>query len=133
MSGANVTTERKNVWFIASVCLAALVLAAGICFFVFRGKETTPDTGRARSEQIIKKVGKLYLLPPNETPTVALIEDKESLDKKQKFYQPARNGDYVLVYNKAKMAFLYRESINKLINVAPVTPAENDISMDQHR
>ncbi len=128
MSSADVTTKprRKNIWLIVGGFLAVLMLGAALLFFVFRNNDVSPDTSRARSEQIIKKVGKLYLLPLNETPTVALIEDKESIDKKQRFYQSAKNGDYVLVYNKAKLALLYRESINKLVNVAPVTPTEND-------
>lgn len=131
MSGAEQKKKQKSVWLIVGGLLIVLVLSAIAFFFIFREKDTSPDTSRARSEQIIRKVGKLYLLPSNETPTVALIEDKESIDKKQKFYQQAKDGDYVLVYNKSKMAFLYRESINKLINVAPVTPAENNAGSGQ--
>lgn len=123
MSGADINTRWKNKWFIACIILLVLVIGASTAFFVFRQRETAaPDTSRERSEQIIKKVGRLYILPENETPTVALIEDKDSIGKDQQFYQNAKNGDYVLVYNKAKIALLYRDSNNKLVNVSPVLP-----------
>lgn len=68
---------------------------------------------------IIRAVGELYELPTDELPAVVKIEDKGELDN-QAFYSKAKNGDYVLVYTKNKLALIYREKNNKLINVGPV-------------
>ncbi|OGG35498.1 hypothetical protein A2363_05230 [Candidatus Gottesmanbacteria bacterium RIFOXYB1_FULL_47_11] len=64
-------------------------------------------------------VGKLILLPEGETPTVMTVTDKEKLSG-QLFFANAKNGDKVLVYEKAKKAFLYDPDENKVIEVGPI-------------
>jgi hypothetical protein len=59
-------------------------------------------------------------LPVDETPTVANIIDKGKL-KDQAFFKKAENGDKLLAYTKNMVAILYRQSSNKIINVAPIT------------
>jgi hypothetical protein len=44
--------------------------------------------------------------------------------KSQAFYANAENGDKVLLYQQAKKAYLYRPSINKVIDIAPVVMSE---------
>ena len=58
-------------------------------------------------------------LPTDETPTIATIADKDKL-KDQPFFSKAENGDKILAFNKAMLAILYRPSVNKIINVAPI-------------
>lgn len=73
----------------------------------------------AELQKIIDRVGKLMELPKGETPSLATVSDKTAL-KKQNFFTNAENGDRVLIYSNAKRAILYRESINKIIDVAPI-------------
>lgn len=71
------------------------------------------------NQEIIDKVGKLIELP-NETPTIAAISDKSKLQN-QPFFANAENGDKVLMYSNAQKAILYRETINKIIEVGAIT------------
>lgn len=114
----------KRVSLLFAFCLVLFVGIAvlTVLFFTQNRRQGSDTDAKAKSEQIIKKVGKLYMLPGEETPTVAEIRDKTSLPKDQEFYKGAENGDYVLVYTQSKIALLYRESLNKLVRVSPVIP-----------
>lgn len=59
------------------------------------------------------------LLPENETPTYGTVTDIAKL-KNQTFFAKARNGDEILIYEKAKLTILYRPSIQKIVNVGPL-------------
>jgi len=72
-----------------------------------------------QTNQLLDKVGKLIVLPDNEQPTVATVTDLEPL-KDQAFFEKAKIGDKVLIYTNGKRAILYRESENKIVEVAPI-------------
>lgn len=69
--------------------------------------------------ETVNKIGKLMLLPEDETPTLATITDVEKL-KEQPFFAKSANEDKVLIYTKNKLAILYRPSDNKIIAVGTV-------------
>jgi hypothetical protein len=116
----------KNI--IIACTIIAVVIAIATAIVVWQIKRSNSGESKdstAVSSKIITKVGTHYVLPTNETPTVAQIQNKDSLEKDQEFYQGAENGDYLLIYTKAKIAILYRESLDKLVRVSPVaTPAD---------
>jgi hypothetical protein len=65
-------------------------------------------------------VDRLAILPSGEDPTLATVVDKNSL--KDSFLKAnAQNGDKVLVYVKAKKVYIYRPSVNKIVNIGPLT------------
>jgi len=68
-------------------------------------------------------VAELADIPTDETPTIATVNDASKLQG-QAFFAKAQNGDKVLIFTKAKKAYLYRPSTNKLIEVAPVNIGE---------
>jgi hypothetical protein len=70
-------------------------------------------------------VSQLYAVPGDEQPTVAQVQDKEKL-KDQSFFSKAENGDYILIYTNNKLALLYREKEDKLINVGPVSISDQN-------
>ena len=72
------------------------------------------------ADALVKEVGKLITLPEDEVPTIASVLDKSALAD-QPFFVNAENGDKLLIYSKAKKAILYRPSVNKIIEVAPLT------------
>lgn len=73
----------------------------------------------AEINALVAKVSKLMILPTDESPTVATVDDSSAV-KDQPFFAQAKNGDIVLVYQNAGEAILYRESENKIIKVGAV-------------
>lgn len=96
-----------------------VVLAGGYtAWHIFgSGGDQTKDNQQT-VDRVTSEVSKLFVVPSGQ-PTVALIQDKNKLSGQQ-FYNNAQNGDYLIVYADAKLALLYREKINKLINVGPI-------------
>jgi hypothetical protein len=105
---------RTKILIAAGAVLLLLAAAAAVYFFL-QYKKVKATTERLKSE-----VNRIYALPNDEDPTIAKVEDKEKL-KDQQFFSKAENGDYILIYTKAKLALLYREKDRKLINVGPIT------------
>ena len=94
-----------------------LVIGGGLLFLYSQDEiGSHPDK---EVEETMKKISRLILLPEGETPVLATVSDKEKL-KNYPFFTQAENGDQVLIYVAAKKAILYRPSIEKVIDVAPV-------------
>ena len=71
------------------------------------------------SQDLVKKVSRFISLPEGELPTIATVSDYQKL-KDQPFFEKSQNGDKVLIYTKARKAYLYRPSTDKLIDVTIV-------------
>jgi|SRR3989339_148153 len=80
-------------------------------------------TAQEEVTRLVAAIGKLMELPTDEQPNVATVLDKEKL-KDQPFFAKAENGDKVVIYSKAMKAILYRESSNKIVDVAPIQIAQ---------
>lgn len=69
--------------------------------------------------EILDELGKIILLPEDETPTVMSIMDVEELKKEnEEFYKDAIKGDILIIYSDK--AIIFRREKRKIINVAPV-------------
>ena len=112
--------RQRNVFVVVgAVLIVAFAAAAGFFYWQYTNLKANPDSvAQETTQRLVDKVGKLYALPEEE-PTVAQISDKEKL-KDQPFVQSAENGDYLLIFTNAKLAVLYREADNRLINVGPI-------------
>lgn len=93
--------------------------------------KTQSEQAKETTARLVEKISKLYLVPKNEEPTVAQIQDKTKLGS-QAFFKKAENGDYLLIYQKDKIALIYREKTNKLINVGPVNIGDNETTSDSN-
>lgn len=114
--------SKTKVAIIAACAVIALLLGIiGVLGWKYsQANKNTESETKKTSAQVLGQVGQLYELPTDEEPTIAVIEDKSKLQN-QEFFKKAQNGDYLLVYQKNKIAFVYRKAINKLIIVAPVS------------
>ena len=109
------------------VALVVLIAVIPTIYFYIQNKNTTNKLNDLQSksqsasnvDEVVKEVGKLVILPGDEKPTLATISDVSKLQG-QPFFVSAANGDKVLVYNKAGKAILYRPSLNKIVEMAPL-------------
>jgi hypothetical protein len=74
----------------------------------------------ATEAELIERVGKLILLPSDETPTLAKVSDLSALEG-QVFFKNASLGNIVLMYPKSLRAILYDPIKNKIIEIGPIT------------
>lgn len=113
------------------IAIVVIVVLAGLSGFLFKKyhdsqnkvKQLQQDPNAAAKQAVsdlVSKVGKLAVLPTDETPTIATVTDPSKL-KDQAFFTNAKTGDKVLIYTNAKKAFLYDPSTNKIVEIAPIT------------
>jgi len=92
------------------ILIIVLVIVAGSYYsYQHRGGEVG---------QLTRKLTPYFQLP-TEKPSVATITDKNKLSS-QSFFSQAENGDKLLIYTNAHEIVLYRPSIGKVIDIAPI-------------
>ena len=108
------------------VGLCILILVGLSVYFYQRSRQAelqlSGDTTAAQqaTNRVVKKVSKHMLLPTDEKPTLATVSDVTKV-KDQPFFTHAKNGDEVLVYTQARKAILYRPSVDRIVEVAPLS------------
>lgn len=112
--------KRRTVTYILVGVIVVLLASVVVLFWKYQQTKNPGDEARKTSARIIQKVSDLYLLPKDEEPTVAQIQDKSKLGNQQ-FFKSSENGDYLLIYQKSKVALVYREKANKLVTVGPIS------------
>lgn len=118
--------EKYKKWVVIAV-VVLIVLGFGSAYYFYAKYQKikanpnaeTQAAAQAEVSSLVTQVGKLMVLPSDETPTVATVADASKV-KDQKFFANAENGDKLLAYTKAMEAILYRPSNNKIISVAPI-------------
>lgn len=113
----------KRPVVIAFVILALLAIGgsgAGIYYYSeYQKLSLRTKNPQAEIKEVLGKVGKLIELPEGEEPTVATVQDAEQI-RNQPFFSKAQNGHRVILYTNARLAILFDEKANKLINVGAV-------------
>jgi predicted S18 family serine protease len=114
--------EKRSV-IIALVILTLLAVggsASGIYYYnKYQAMVERAKDPQAEVKEVLAKVGKLIELPKGEEPTVATVQDAEQI-KSQPFFSKAQNGYRVILYTNARLAILFDEQANKLINVGAI-------------
>jgi hypothetical protein len=110
--------------------LVLIVALLPSLYFYHKNQQTeqklngSTSTNLQTTAEVVKRVGRHILLPSGEQPTVATVSDASKV-RNQAFFANAANGDKVLVYAQAKKAYLYRPSIDRVIEVAPLAPSQS--------
>lgn len=107
-------------YFALILILLVIILALTSAYFYKKSTSNATDqVSVAEIKSLVEKVGRLAILPTDETPTIATVSDPEAL-KNQAFFVDAKKGDKVLIYSNAKKAFLYDPTLDKIVNIAPL-------------
>lgn len=129
-------TGRKNLMIIPPkssrltyILITIILLISSISGFFYIKYLTLLKDPLAQVEQknlqhtrdVINSLSKLILLPDNQTPTVAIAKNIESLKKSNPvFFKEIKKEDYLIIY--PEQAIIYRRQENKIINIAPIAP-----------
>ena len=113
-------TGKKMLPILLSVALLIAIVAAIYFYIQVVQLNKNPQLILQReTQELVAKVSKLIVLPEEETPTIATVNDPEKL-KDQLFFSKAQKGDKVLIYTNARKAILYSPTTNKIVEVAPI-------------
>jgi hypothetical protein len=72
----------------------------------------------AQVKEVISRISKFMVVPTDETPSVVVLRDVQSLQAQQPFYNGAKDGDILVLYSNR--AIIYDADANKLVAVGPI-------------
>lgn len=104
-----------------SIILGFFIFICGMLFYeLFIVQDVIGNRFRSDEDKIIQKVNENFdFRAQNETPTIATIVEIETLKAQNpEFYENAKNGDKLVVYDNAILIF--RMSNKKIINFAKI-------------
>ncbi len=120
MEQETVIQQKKSSNMLVKILIALLIITGGGAYYFYQ--KATFDPQKAAQKELVtvtKQVSRHMVLPTDETPSVATVSDPEKL-KDQKFFVNSQVGDKVIVYSLSRKAILYRPSLDRIIEVAPV-------------
>lgn len=121
--------KRRAIPYLIGLILLSVVAGAAYAGYLYLSRMNAITSNAAtlsdaeRSAEVadtIARVSELIVLPEGEDPTVATVTDPEKL-RDQPFFDNAKAGYRVLLYTKARKAYLYDPEAHRLIEVAPIS------------
>lgn len=109
---------KKNL-----LTLLFIVLSTGLIYFFVQYKKLSKSPAEVAKEKttaVIKQISALAVVPSDPNAVLANVTDVTKL-KDQAFFADAQNGDEIVIFPSAMRAVLYRPSINKIINIGPLS------------
>lgn len=116
-SGSTITLRLPHRF--GKIALGLFVLAAMVAA-VWLGTRYLNSANNLNDVGVItKRVSRHVVLPEGETPALLTVTDSSALTTA--FLKQTKNDDKVLVYQKNKKAIIYRPSVDRIIDVGPVS------------
>ncbi len=121
-------TSRRYLWLLPIIII--VIGSLGVAFYFHKQSnklarelakiQANPSlVAEEEAKELKELISRLMVLPEGEEPSVATVNELESL-KNQPFFAQASVGDKVLIYMQAKKAILYSPSLNKIIDISPI-------------
>lgn len=119
-------TKQKFLNMVMLLALLVAVALGGYFYYKLHNlQRNNQEVAKKEAKDLLGKVARLYLIPTGEEPTVATVSDPLKL-KDQAFFSSSQKDDKVLIFTEAGKAVLYRPSIDKIIEVAPINNNKKD-------
>ncbi|MFM2383863.1 MAG: hypothetical protein RIQ72_435 [Candidatus Parcubacteria bacterium] len=93
--------------------------------------ERQQELARQEVQGVVDQVKEIMILPENEFPQMATVDNAPELAKTQAFFAAVENGDKVLIYLQDQKAIIYRPGTDKIVNVGPVVADNNQSTIQQ--
>lgn len=122
--------RTKRVLLVVNVLLL-VGLSASTAYYAskyYSLRSETTQTQEQKNDKLVEEVGKVYSLPGDEKPVVALVADEQKFKEEYEVFTDAKKDDFLLLFEKAGLAVLYRPSDKKVIKTAPLS-IQNDIGI----
>ena len=102
--------------------LVVLAVTSGYFFRQYHNLQNDQKlTDEQRTQKRVDEVAKVYSLPGDEKPVFAIVSDEAKFREQYKVFDMGIKDDYLLLYQKAGLAVLYRPSDKKVIKTAQLT------------
>lgn len=122
--------KKQKVINTVILIVATVSLLFGFYFYykLHNIEKNSRINNQQEASDVMNKVSRLYLIPEDEDPTIATVSDPSIL-KNQSFFTLAEKGDKVIIFTRSGKAILYRPSIDKIIETAPIknNPLKSDV------
>lgn len=115
--------------------LLALLVIIGGGYLAAQKSETfrsvfgmKPKTDQEAVSRYLAQLGKLMVVPKDDTPVLATVEDPDALVKQQAFFQGSQKGDVVLIFPKTSRAVLFSPKRNIIVNAGPLIQSQDQLT-----
>lgn len=113
---------NKGVFILIFLLLCIVsVVSVGVSIYLYtnQNKAIVGQQNKLGDDEAMLAVIGTAIMLPEEKPTIISVTDREKLQD-QEFFKKALNGDKVVIYEGIRRIFLYRPSLNKIIDIAPL-------------
>lgn len=107
---SNNYTRNKFVGVAVLAVMLMILVSCGVIWWV----QSNPK--KSELDIVKAKVGRLYILPTNETPALVTVLDQAKLSSAY-LKQYAKKGDKLLLYQKTRRVVIYRPSLDKIVDI----------------
>ncbi|MCX7997205.1 MAG: hypothetical protein N2691_05660 [Patescibacteria group bacterium] len=111
---------------VSVVLVISLVVSGYFAWHAYEFKQSRLDPDRAaklQAERIVSRVSRLMDMPSTERASVAVLGARSD-EQYRDFFSQAIPGDAVIIFPQARRAILYRDSIDRIIDIVTLASAE---------